>query len=365
MAGETSPCYKVKARMAGRTMEGYLSAASIDGLETFDKGLKNAAVANGIGASNANTASPPAPAFKAKAFGRGVSQVVVAQAQEWIEQNQPAKALELLETEVRKFKDPNLLALAGYAAWRADDTRRALELWDESLKLAPNPQIEDLFKRVERERANDQSGERLYGVRVVLRYEASVVPSDTARQMLSVVDATYARVSSQLGCTTNERIPTIVQSRDAYLKTTNAAEWSGGLYDGRIHIPAMTGQAMTADAERVLAHETTHACLSLLGHWPSWLQEGMAQKLSGETMHPQTRARLAALAKEGKLPKLENLEGDWSHLDSEHAYLAYGLALAAVEKLYETLDTNGVRNLLRNPEQLSTVSANLDKQIGL
>ena len=82
-------------------------------------------------------------------------------------------------------------------------------------------------------------------------------------------------------------------------------------------------------------------------------------------MHPQTRARLTALAKEGKLPKLENLEGDWSHLDSEHAYLAYGLALAAVEKLYETLDTNGVRNLLRNPEQLSAVSANLDKQIGL
>ena len=371
MAGDTSPCYKVKANLNGRILEGYVSGNSLEGLESFDQGRQRAISVNipavgGSPVTTTNTNTNPTPtSIKTGAFGRGISRVVVAQAQEWLEQNQPVRALEILEPEIKKFRDPGLLALAGFAAWRADEARRALDLWDESLKLQPNPELASLYERVQREKSNDQSGERIYGVKVVLRYESGLLPAETARQMVKVVDATYSRVSSQLGCTSGERIAAIVQSRSAYMKTTNAAEWSGGLYDGRIHVPAITGQTMTADAEKVLAHETTHACLSLMGRWPSWLQEGMAQKLSGDTLPPQGRAALAELAKNGKLPKLELLEGDWSHLDSEHASMAYGLALAAVEKLYEDLDSSGIRNLLRNPEQLPAISARLDKQLGL
>jgi hypothetical protein len=200
---------------------------------------------------------------------------------------------------------------------------------------------------------------------VVLRYQRDLVPTETARQMLAVVDATYARVSSELGCTTDERIATIVQSREAYMKATNAAEWSGALYDGRIHMPAANGQLMTPDAVRTLAHETTHACLSLLGQWPAWLQEGMAQKLSGDKLPPQLRIRLNALAKDGKLPRLENLKDDWSRLDSDHAQLAYALALAAVEVFYENNGSDAIRNLMRNPERISEVSSELDKSLGL
>ena len=213
--------------------------------------------------------------------------------------------MELLEPEIQKRRDPALLAMAGVAAWRADDARRALEYWRESLELAPNPDLEKLFKRVEKERSNDQSSEKLYGMRVVLRYDSGTVPTDTARAMVNVVDGTFARVSQQLGCYAEEKIVTIIQSRDAYKKATDAAEWSGGQYDGRIRVPVMNGQQMDARQEQVLAHETTHACLAMLGEWPSWLHEGMAQKLSGETLRPETRAQLAELAKAGQLPKLE------------------------------------------------------------
>jgi hypothetical protein len=255
--------------------------------------------------------------------------------------------------------------MAGVAAWRSDDTRQALDYWREALELAPNPSLEKLYKQVEKERANDQSGERLYGTRVVLRYDGATVPKDTARSMVGVVDSTFARVSSQLGCNAEEKIVTIIQSRDAYKKATDAAEWSGGQYDGRIRVPVMTGQQMTAGAEQVLAHETTHACLAMLGEWPSWLHEGMAQKLSGEVLAPATRAKITSLARDGKLPKLEQLRQGWSQLDTEHATLAYALALAAVDALYENFGNDGVRNLMRNPERLPAVSAELDKRLGL
>jgi hypothetical protein len=255
--------------------------------------------------------------------------------------------------------------MAGVAAWRADEAKRALDYWRESLDLAPNPDLEKLYKRVEKERTNDQSGEKLYGVRVVLRYDAGTVPVDTARGMVTAVDSAFARVSAQLGCFAEEKIVTIIQSRDAYKKATDAAEWSGGQYDGRIRVPVMSGQQMDARQEQVLAHETTHACLAMLGEWPSWLHEGMAQKLSGETLRPQMRAQLAEMAKAGQLPKLEALRSGWSGLDAQHARLAYSLALEAVDALYENFGNDGVRNLMRNPERLPAISAELDKRLGL
>src|SRR5579863_6352395 len=52
MSGESTPCYKVSAEMDGRSVDGYLPASSIDGLETFDKARKSAAWAE------VNTSAP-------------------------------------------------------------------------------------------------------------------------------------------------------------------------------------------------------------------------------------------------------------------------------------------------------------------
>ena len=369
LSGEKVPCYKVAVEMGGRQIEGYLPVTAIAGLDSFDKARKEAAWVNVNEALNAARSSPSLDALKAPEGARftlpASARVILAQADQLIGANQPGKALAMLEPEIQKRRDPALLSMAGVAAWRADEAKRALEYWRESLDLAPNPGLEKLYQHVEKEQIHDQSGEKLYGVRVVLRYDRDTVPVETARGMVGAVDSAFARVSEQLGCYAEEKIVTIIQSRDAYKKATDAAEWSGGQYDGRIRVPVMSGQQMDARQEQVLAHEATHACMAMLGEWPSWLQEGMAQKLSGETLPPEARAQLAELAKAGQLPKLEALRRGWSGLDTQSARLAYALALEAVDALYDNFGTDGVRNLMRNPERLPAISAELDKRLGL
>jgi hypothetical protein len=369
LSGEKVPCYKVAVEVGGRQIEGYLPLTAIAGLDSFDKGRKEAAWGSVNEALNAARTANSLEALKAPEGARSTlpasAKVILAQADQLIEANQPGKALAILEPEIQKRRDPALLSMAGVAAWRNDEAKRALEYWRESLDLAPNPDLEKLYQHVEKEQSHDQSGEKLYGVRVVLRYDRDTVPVETARSMVKAVDSTFARVSEQLGCYAEEKIVTIIQSRDAYKKATDAAEWSGGQYDGRIRVPVMSGQQMDARQEQVLAHETTHACLAMLGEWPSWLQEGMAQKLSGETLPPQARAQLAELAKAGQLPKLEALRRGWSGLDTQSARVAYSLALEAVDALYDNFGTDGVRNLMRNPERLPAISAELDKRLGL
>jgi hypothetical protein len=356
LAGESVPCYKVAIESRGKTLEGFLPASAIAGLDEFEKGLRDASWADAslvLGAIRSAVQQMPALA--------GVS----TQAAGLIASSQPGKALELLENELRKKSDPNLLALAGLAAWKADDPQRALVYWKNSLDSEPNPDLERLYHRVEKETAGDQSTAKLYGLRVLLRYDATLVPVETARQMVNALDTEFSRVSEALGCTAAERLVGIVQSRDAYHKSTDAAEWNGGQFDGRIRVPVAGGQGMDPALLRIFAHEGTHACLSMMGHWPAWFQEGLAQKLSGDVITPLLRAKLEKMAKDGKLPRLENLRQDWSRLDAEHAVAAYALSLAAVEMFYQSYAAYGIRNLVNNPQKLAEITADLDKRLGL
>jgi hypothetical protein len=302
------------------------------------------------------------PSLRREAGGLdGIAQT----AAELIESSRPQKALELLEPQLKIRRDPALLALAGVAAWRADDSRQALEYWRTSLDMAPSPEVEKLYHQVEREAKGDQSNERLYGMRVLLRYESSAVPTEIARQMTAVLDQEFTRISQALGCTAEERVIAIVQSRDAYRKSTDTAEWSGGQFDGKIRVPVFDPQVLDKTMLRSLAHETAHACLTMLGHWPAWLHEGIAQKLSGDSLNAAQMKKLADLARQGKLPRLGNLKQDWSRMDTDHAAEAYALSLAAVELFWQESGEDGVRTLLRNPERLPQVTADLDRKLGL
>jgi hypothetical protein len=368
LSGEATPCYKIVARVGGKELSGYVAASALQGLDAFDRGLRDAAW---VDLTQVLSAVRPSPAA-VRAGSGGKQTALVDQAAELIESGQPEKALRLIEPAARSARDPGLLALAGAAAWRADDAGKALGYWRESLDLQPNPALESLYQRVEKENKNDQSSARLYGFHIALRYEAGAIGADTAREMVAVLDREFARISSELGCVAEERIVAIAQSPEAYRKTTDAAEWSGGQFDGRIRVPVGkdtlvpgAGHTLDASARRALAHEIAHACLTLTGQWPAWLQEGLAQRLSGDQVSPELRAKLAEWSTQGKLPKLANLGQDWSRLDTEHAIAAYGLSLEAIETFYASYGAEGVRNLLHNPDRLAAITADLEKRLGL
>ncbi len=183
--------------------------------------------------------------------------------------------------------------------------------------------------------------------------------------MTGVLDEELTRISNELGCNADERIIAIAQSTAAYHETTGAAEWSGGQFDGKIRVPVFDGRSLTPGTRRTLAHETAHACMTLLGQWPTWLQEGVAQKLSGETLSVEGKQKIAALIKDGKLPSLEQLGKNWSHLTTEQAGYAYAMALDAVEIFCKDYAAFGLRNLMRSPDRLPEITAELNRKLGL
>jgi hypothetical protein len=325
-----SNCYKIAASVAGKQVLGYVDGSALKGTDSFDDQRRAAASIDGAGQSS-----------------------LVVHASEPVKKPQSAQAL----------------VQAALAAYQGDDLRRAWGYCRDALTLTEDSSVAGFCHKVERESKADKSGEKLYGLRVALRYEGEALPADVARTMVTVLDDEFTRISDQLGCRADERIIAIVQSRESYLKSTNAAEWSAGLYDGRIHVPLMDGTSAGKQfgprVRRTFAHETVHACLANIGRFPAWLHEGLAQKLSGDTLSRIAKQELEERIRAGTLPKLEKMGQDWSHLSGEHARLAYNLALAAADVLVENYSNYGLRNVVRNPEMLQQVTAGIDKALGL
>jgi len=361
LASEDGPCYKVAAESAGKQWEGWLPASALTNLEEFDK-ARNAAV-------QLNAPTPEAPPEPKSAPAAALSIPASADARllkatQLLNANQPAEALTIAEAMIKQQgPQPDLLALAGIAAQRSDRTADAIQYWERSLALKNSPAIERMLAAARRELEADQSSEKLFGMRFVFRYDTREVTPEQARAIVPVLDSEFGRISETLGCRSEERMVVVVQSVDAFRRTTGAAEWAGGQYDGRIRVALLDGGRMGEETRRAFAHEIVHACLANLGQYPAWLHEGLAQKLSGEVPPPADLALVRQMARQNQLPSLGRLSGTWSRLSPMHARVAYAAAYLAADALMTAYGAEAARNLLNNMATLPQVAADLDRRV--
>jgi tetratricopeptide (TPR) repeat protein len=361
MNGEYGACYKVAVESGGKSIEGWMPASALRGLDAFDKERQSAQTADSVQAERQDIRALQQQAVDK--IGVRTANEQVLKATRLLEANQPEEALKNLEAALKaNRRDAGVLALAGLAAYQSDQVKAAVDYFKESLELAPSPAVDRMLTRAQREAQEDQSSAKLVGMRFLLRYDPKEVTADQARSIVPVLDHEFGRVSEALGCRSEERIVAVLQGLEAYRKTTGAAEWSGGRYDGRIRVALLEPQP-GPKTRQAFAHEIVHACLARTGNWPAWLHEGLAQKLSGEMAPPAQRAAVQAMAKGGQLPPLGKLTDSWSRMSAEHAAAAYTVALVAADTLYASHGPDGVRSLLQSPERLEQVTADLDRRL--
>ncbi len=337
-------CYAVQVG----EQRGYLAGAALAGIEAWE--------AERRGARALDTPVGAAP------VARPVGADPLTVASQLIAQGRPGEALQLLESALLNApRDPILLAVAGMAAYRAGSTPRAIGYLKDAQAISPQPAVAALLAKAEQEAAADQGVQTLESTRFSLRYDPKVMTADVARQLSGVLEQEYSRISFELGCQTAERLSATAQSREAYLKATGAAEWSGGQFDGRIRVAVLE----PAEMRKTFAHELVHACLAATGRWPAWLHEGLAQRLSGETLTPEMREVVRAAAKGGQLPPLKMMSQTWARLTPDHARLAYGMALYAAELFFAYHQDFGIRTLVRNPEYLDRIAEDIDRRMRL
>ena len=359
LASDLGPCYKVSAESGGKRWDGWLPASALTNLEQFEKDRNAATQFN-----HATSEAAPAPKANAPLTLPAGANARLLKVTQLLNANQPGEALSVTEAMLKEQgPEPDLLALAGIAAQRSDQPAQAIQYWEQSLSLKKSPPIERMLAAARREVESDQSSEKLYGMRFLFRYDTREITPDQARSIVPMLDSEFSRLSEILGCHSDERMVVVVQSIDAFRKTTGAAEWAGGQYDGRIRVALLDAGRLGDEMRRAFAHEIVHACMANLGAFPAWLHEGLAQKLSGEVPPPADLALVKQMARQNQLPALGRLSGTWSRLSPQHARVAYAAAYIAADALVTAYGSDGARNLLRSPETLPQVTADLDRRV--
>jgi len=223
--------------------------------------------------------------------------------------------------------------LLGQIAFDEGDVDLAITTYEEALTHAPNDA--DLVRTLrawKREAEAHQTFEDRRYDRFRVMFEGRAEES-LATRATTIFDTAFFRIGEKLGEFPPHTIVAVLYTEKQFRDITRAPEWAGGLYDGRIRIPA-AGAAQTPELfEHVLVHELTHAIVAGIAPSgvPAWIHEGLAQYFDGSDPEA-ARKRLRAAG--GSIP-LARLDRGFGRLGWAQAQVAYDESLLAVSVILE------------------------------
>ncbi|MBI1910610.1 MAG: tetratricopeptide repeat protein [Deltaproteobacteria bacterium] len=180
-----------------------------------------------------------------------------------------------------------------------------------------------------------------------------------------LLEEAYIKVGSDLNFYPDDRIEALLYSRETFRDITRSPAWAGAIFDGRIKIPAGGIYEKTAELEKVIFHEYTHAVVHRLsgGRAPTWLNEGIAQYEEGKSAY-EYREDLRELGKSGKV-SLRMLEGSFMGFNRNTASAAYIISLSSTEYIIKEFGVFSVRKILENLKSGMTLDSAISSAIYL
>ena len=234
---------------------------------------------------------------------------------------------------------PELYILLGQLRYREDRLEDALRAFTRAFEMAPTDELRDLLIKIERERNASRAHDFSSSSHFNLLYDGSI-DLDLAQAMLDYLEEQYWVVTDTLRYNPAQPISVQLLTREQFRDVTQAPEWAGGIYDGKIRLPLGGLSRLTPDAKRVLVHELTHAVIhgKSRGAAPRFMHEGLAQMAEGKKV---LRSELRAIVDELQSvspERLNDLPFSYARSLSLVQYLA---ARSGFDSLVDVLDRIG------------------------
>jgi hypothetical protein len=249
-------------------------------------------------------------------------------------QGRPQEAMVRLQRALQL--DPKLTTAAqllGQIAYDQGQVDLAIQSYEQALKSAPaNADIASQLAAWRADAKLHENFEEVRYDRFKVMFEGPAEQSVAVRAS-TVLNRAFFRIGEKLGEYPSDAIVAILYTEKQFRDVTRAPEWSAGLFDGRIRIPA-AGAAQNPELfERVLTHELTHAIVAHIAPRgvPVWLHEGLAQYFEGNDAGAAHR-RIRTI---GRMIPLKQLEGSFMNLNAAAAQLAYDESLVAVSVIFD------------------------------
>ena len=245
------------------------------------------------------------------------------------------------------------LALADLLQEQDKLTEAGRHLREATARIRKDPALQSYLKIVtEKVQRTEKVEEKLASrssVHFIVKFDGSE-DQTTWTTVLDILEDAYRDIGQKFNYFPEKPITVTLLTKSGFQDSTGSPAWADGLFDpvlGRIQIPT---QGALTDREwltRVLRHEFVHALLhhqqgANSGSIPTWLNEGLAMQLSGDSWRELDRA----LEKDVELVPLTALEGSWEQLSSHAAMVAYVEASSATHYLLDRFGMHKMHEVL-------------------
>jgi len=271
------------------------------------------------------------------------------------------EALPYAERAVRLAPDsPDTLTVLGYAQFASDHSRDAIHSWRRSLSLRPDPVVEKLLAKAERETRAEADFSEHESSHFTLRFEGKQSSEELRRQLVSTLEAEYDDLVRTLGVSPRSSIPVVLYTGQAFFDVTQAPSWSSAVNDGKLRIPIEGMTSVTPELARVLKHELAHSFVTQIsnGRCPQWLQEGIAQAMEPKSISGHGHSLARMFAADHEIP-FNALERSFMQFSTIQAAIAYDESLAAVQYINDTYGMSDIQRVLERLAEGSSTEAAL------
>lgn len=265
-----------------------------------------------------------------------------------------------------KYNSDNFLALEilGDCYYFTQDLKQALDYWQKALRFKPESKnLKERIEKVKREISIEPNLKRnaadYFDIRLTredLPFEASLV-RDYLRQA-------YREVGQDFNYFPKHTIVVLIYTDEEFRRYSPAPYWSGGAYDGKIHLPANAKNFSPHQLQSLIWHEYTHVLVRDLtqDRCPLWLNEGLAV-WEASRYNPMPMSELNQALKNSQIIPLRELHEKFAPVNqTELLSLAYQEAYSAVSFLIQRYGFWSIQKLLakiKNQEEMSEILMNV------
>jgi hypothetical protein len=169
------------------------------------------------------------------------------------------------------------LELLGEIENLQQDFKKAEDYYKQSYLISPSLRLRQKLEKIQKENLVEKDLDTYDEEHFIIKYRKGEqgYEGDGLRNLLR---DTYRQISQDFGAYFNHKTTVLFYAGSGFHDVTGQSSWVGGLYDGKIRLPAYKQGFREEDLRAAAAHEMTHAFVASLSgaRAPTWIHEGLA-----------------------------------------------------------------------------------------
>lgn len=175
-------------------------------------------------------------------------------------------------------RNPLALELLGEIEHLQQNFQEAENYYKQSYLMSPSTRLRQKIEKIQKENLVEKDLDTYDEEHFIIKYRKGEQGYEGYGLKNLLRDA-YRQISQDFGVYFRHKITVLFYNGREFHDVTGQSLWVGGLYDGKIRLPAYRQDFKELDLRAAAVHEMTHAFVASLGGAgvPAWIHEGLAE----------------------------------------------------------------------------------------